>query len=60
MSNHSEVVWLSELRIYAFRIRQLAHVSQVKYSRGGIGFEVWITNDEIESWEDRAIEYESE
>ena len=37
-----------------------AFFSLVHYSRGGIDYEVLIENDEIESWRDRAIEYESE
>lgn len=56
----NEVVWLTEDRTYAILIRELAYVSLVRYTRGGIDYEVWIENNEIERWKDHAIEYESE
>lgn len=44
----NELVFLSEERTSAILVSLGAHVSMVKYTRGGIEYEVQIPNDEIE------------
>lgn len=58
--NEPEIVWLTEVRTYAFLIKRNAFDSLVRYVHDGIEFEVWIENDEYVFREDHAIEYESE
>jgi hypothetical protein len=43
-----EYVWLIEERCYGILVNMGAHVSRVKYNTGGIEYEVFISNDEIE------------
>lgn len=56
----NEVVWLTEIRTYAYLIKMNAFNSLVRYTHGGIDYEIWIENDEYVFREDHAIEYESE
>lgn len=44
----TEVVWLVEERTFAYLLARHAHVSIVRYTRGGIDYEVQVPNDEIE------------
>jgi len=44
----TEIVWLTEERTFAELIRMGAYFSTVRYTRGGIDYEVLIDNDEFE------------
>lgn len=55
-----EIVWLTEERTYAYLVRRNAFFSLVRYSRGGIDYEIEIENDEYVFREDHAVDYESE
>ena len=54
-----EIVWLTEeeRKIPAILVRMDAFFSLVRYTRGGIDFEVLVENDEIVFGEDHAIDY---
>lgn len=43
-----EIVWLTEERTYAYLMSLGAYFSLVKYTRGGIEYEVFVDNDEFE------------
>lgn len=43
-----EIVWLTEERHYAELTNLGAHLSLVRYTRGGIDYEVLIPNDEFD------------
>ena len=53
-----EVVWLTELRRFAFLVRRDAFFSTVKFTKDGRVYVV--DNDCYELWEERAIDYESD
>lgn len=55
-----EVVWLKEDRRFAFLVSRDAYYSIVRYTAGGIDYEVQVENDDYDLWEERAIDYESE
>lgn len=44
----TEYVWLTDERTFAELIRLGAYFSTVRYTRGGIDYEVLIDNDEFE------------
>lgn len=44
-----EIVWLTEERTLAVRVRMDAYYSLVMYTRAGTDYEVYVPNDEI--WE---------
>lgn len=48
MNKSPEYVWLTDERTYAELVSLGAYVSRVRYTRGGIDFEVLIDNDEFE------------
>lgn len=54
-----EIVWLYEERIFAVLVNRGAFFSTVKYTRAGIDYEVQISNDDYEFYED-ANDYESD
>jgi len=55
-----EIVWLTEERRYAEIIYRGAYFSYVKYTLGGIEFEVLIENDDYVFREEYPFEHESE
>lgn len=57
MTRDPEIVWLTEERTYAILVRLGAWYSTVKYTRGGVDYEVVVSNDEFEYWEDHAIDH---
>lgn len=46
-----EIVWLTEERCFAQLLNLGAYMSTVRYTRGGIEYEVLIDNDEFEFYE---------
>lgn len=60
MGHEPEIVWLLQDRHFAFLIQRDAFYSLVKYTRGGIEYEVVVKNDDYEFWEERAIDYEQD
>lgn len=56
-----EVVWLSELRRFAFLVSRGAFYSTVYIPKDtGKDDTIVVENDDYELWEERAIEYESD
>lgn len=47
-----EIVWLTEERTFAVLVNLGAYVSTVRYTHGGIDYEVIIDNDDFEYWKD--------
>ena len=43
----NEIVWLEEERCFAELVRLGAYCSHVRYTRGGIEYEVLVDNDEF-------------
>lgn len=60
MSRAPEIVWLLEERTYAVLVSLGAYYSVVKFTRGGIDYELQVANDEYEYLEEYAIDYEEE
>lgn len=60
MNREPEYVWIIEERTYGILLHHGAYYSMVRYTRGGIDYEVLIENDEFELWEDHAIGYEQD
>jgi hypothetical protein len=60
MTEECEIVWLTEERIFAVLVNLGAYFSQVKYTRGGIDYEVQVSNDEFEFLDEYTTDYESE
>lgn len=56
----NEVVWLHTERIYAVLVRRDAFFSIVRYTSGGIDYEVQVENDDYDIFEERATEFESD
>lgn len=54
----NEVIWLTELRRFAFLVSRNAYYSVVKFTLDGRHYV--IDNDYYEFWEERAIDYESD
>lgn len=48
MNKSPEYVWLTEERTYAELVSLGASFSRVRYTRGGIDYEVLVENDEFE------------
>lgn len=46
------VVWIPDLKLYGTIKSHGAFVSLVNYTEGGIDYEVWIENDDLEIYED--------
>lgn len=44
----NEIVWLTEERTYGELLSLGAHYSMVRYTRGGIDYEVLVSNDEFD------------
>lgn len=57
MVREPEIVWLHDERTYAILVSMGAYYSKVKYTRGGIDYELIVDNDDFETWEERAIEH---
>lgn len=55
-----EIVWLTEERHFAVLVQRDAFFSIVKYTRDGNDYEVIIENDDYETWEEHAIDYEQD
>jgi hypothetical protein len=54
-----EIVWLTEERIFAVLVNRGAFYSVVKYERAGTDYEVQVSNDDYEFYEDpNDYEYE--
>lgn len=60
MSKEIEIVWLLEERTYAVLVNLGAYYSTVRFTRGGIDYDIQVANDEFEYLEDYAIDYEEE
>lgn len=54
------IVWLTEDRKFAWLIQENAHFAVVAYSDGNTFYRSEIEHDEYVTWEERAIDYESE
>lgn len=46
-----EIVWLEDERTYAEIVRRGAHFSLVKYTRGGIDYEILMENNEFDEYQ---------
>lgn len=51
MTKSPEIIWLVEERTYAELIRRGAFFSTVRYTRGGIEYEILVGNDEFDDYE---------
>lgn len=54
-----EVVWITDVRRFAFLISRNAYYSVVCYTPDTVGCFL-IDNDDYELWEERATDYESD
>lgn len=48
-----EIVWLQEERTFAELVQQGAYFSTVRFTRGGIDYEILVGNDEFDDYEGR-------
>jgi len=60
MVREIEYVWLTDERTFAELVRLGAHFSTVRYTREGIDYEVIVSNDEFDYWEDDASDYDED
>lgn len=58
MEDEPVVVWLTEERHLAILIKRYAYHSLIKYTRDGTDYEVLITNDDYEYWDEHDYEQE--
>lgn len=56
-----DVVWLTELKQFAFLVERQAHYAIVEWmEESGATVTEAIPNDEYETWEERAIEFDTD
>lgn len=60
MSREPDIVWLYEYRTYAYLVQRNAFDSIVKFTHGGIDYEVQVLNDDYEYFEEHSIDFEQE
>ena len=60
MPHGDEIVWLLEERTFAVLVNRGAWFSMVKYTRGGIDYEVQVSNDEYEFIKERDVDDEQD
>lgn len=60
MGREPDIVWLFDYRTYAYLVRMDAYDSVVRFTQGGLDYEVRVLNDDYEFFEEHSIDFEQD